>query len=188
MIVRAVSVVGLIAIAFVAGCAANSSATIAPRVDRASTTQLWAAHRNPRLTPLQLAYVEVELASRGQLTLGSSYLGQRTTSHYQKSEYARPRPTETSSDLRNCSDFSSSWQAQRYFLDSGGPARDPNNLDADGDGLACEWGNKLRGYARKARRSIQRKSPRRYSSTCYTGPRGGRYTITASGRKNYNGC
>lgn len=24
--------------------------------------------------------------------------------------------------------------------------------------------------------------------TCYTGPRGGRYTITASGRKNYKGC
>lgn len=25
-------------------------------------------------------------------------------------------------------------------------------------------------------------------STCYTGPRGGTYTITASGRKNYSGC
>lgn len=24
--------------------------------------------------------------------------------------------------------------------------------------------------------------------TCYTGPRGGTYTITASGRKNYKGC
>ena len=26
------------------------------------------------------------------------------------------------------------------------------------------------------------------SSTCYTGPRGGTYTITKSGRKNYGGC
>lgn len=26
------------------------------------------------------------------------------------------------------------------------------------------------------------------TSTCYTGPRGGTYTITASGRKNYGGC
>ena len=26
------------------------------------------------------------------------------------------------------------------------------------------------------------------SSTCYVGPRGGTYTITASGRKNYSGC
>ncbi|MCC2958945.1 YHYH domain-containing protein [Massilia sp. IC2-278] len=25
-------------------------------------------------------------------------------------------------------------------------------------------------------------------STCYTGPRGGTYTLTASGRKNYSGC
>lgn len=26
------------------------------------------------------------------------------------------------------------------------------------------------------------------SRTCHVGPRGGTYTITASGRKNYNGC
>jgi hypothetical protein len=26
------------------------------------------------------------------------------------------------------------------------------------------------------------------SATCYTGPRGGTYTITKSGRKNYSGC
>ena len=26
------------------------------------------------------------------------------------------------------------------------------------------------------------------SSTCHVGPRGGTYTITASGRKNYSGC
>jgi hypothetical protein len=25
-------------------------------------------------------------------------------------------------------------------------------------------------------------------ATCYVGPRGGTYTITASGRKNYSGC
>lgn len=32
-------------------------------------------------------------------------------------------------------------------------------------------------------------APRSTSSqTCYTGPRGGTYTITASGRKNYSGC
>lgn len=33
-------------------------------------------------------------------------------------------------------------------------------------------------------------APRKTGSgqTCYTGPRGGTYTITASGRKNYSGC
>lgn len=30
--------------------------------------------------------------------------------------------------------------------------------------------------------------PRPVTPTCYTGPRGGTYTITASGRKNYGGC
>lgn len=27
-----------------------------------------------------------------------------------------------------------------------------------------------------------------FGPTCYTGPRGGTYTITKSGRKNYKGC
>ena len=31
--------------------------------------------------------------------------------------------------------------------------------------------------------SIQREQP-----TCYTGPKGGTYTITPSGKKNYKGC
>ncbi|QEZ44161.1 YHYH domain-containing protein [Cupriavidus oxalaticus] len=33
------------------------------------------------------------------------------------------------------------------------------------------------------------KAPNSFAGpTCYTGPRGGTYTITASGRKNYGGC
>jgi hypothetical protein len=34
----------------------------------------------------------------------------------------------------------------------------------------------------------QQDSDPRHSPTCYTGPRGGTYTITPSGKKNYNGC
>lgn len=34
----------------------------------------------------------------------------------------------------------------------------------------------------------QRTTGPRDDPTCYTGPRGGRYTITPSGRKNYSGC
>ncbi|WP_298926409.1 YHYH domain-containing protein [uncultured Ramlibacter sp.] len=34
-----------------------------------------------------------------------------------------------------------------------------------------------------------RETPARSAGpTCYTGPRGGTYTITSSGRKNYSGC
>ena len=39
---------------------------------------------------------------------------------------------------RDCSDFSTQAQAQDFFLSQGGPGSDPHNLDADGDGRACE--------------------------------------------------
>lgn len=176
----------LAALVFVAGCAATTPATIGPAVDRASTTQLWIEHGKSTITPLQLAYVEAELVSRGETKFGSAYIGRRTGSAYGKTLYARGGSAPTSPDLKNCSDFSSSWQAQRYFLDAGGPVNDPHNLDGDGDGLACEWGTRIRSIARKARAPVVRRPV--YTRTCYTGPRGGRYTITASGRKNYGGC
>jgi len=40
---------------------------------------------------------------------------------------------------RSCARYASSDQAQRDFLERGGPARDPRNLDPDGDGFACAW-------------------------------------------------
>ena len=43
----------------------------------------------------------------------------------------------TAADL-DCSDFSSQASAQNYFLSIGGPSSDPDRLDADGDGIACE--------------------------------------------------
>ncbi len=41
-------------------------------------------------------------------------------------------------DDRNCSDFSSQKAAQEYFLQRGGPNEDPDSLDSDGNGVACE--------------------------------------------------
>ena len=38
----------------------------------------------------------------------------------------------------NCSDFNTQAAAQQYFLNHGGPNSDPDGLDADGDGVACE--------------------------------------------------
>jgi hypothetical protein len=38
----------------------------------------------------------------------------------------------------NCSDFSTQAAAQEYFISAGGPSYDPNGLDADHDGIACE--------------------------------------------------
>lgn len=39
---------------------------------------------------------------------------------------------------RDCADFDTQSQAQRFFLDQGGPSDDPHRLDADGDGQACD--------------------------------------------------
>ncbi|CAN5396843.1 hypothetical protein BH09ACT12_BH09ACT12_31050 [soil metagenome] len=38
----------------------------------------------------------------------------------------------------NCSDFSTQAAAQRYYIAHGGPGSDPDGLDADDDGVACE--------------------------------------------------
>jgi hypothetical protein len=40
---------------------------------------------------------------------------------------------------RNCAKFPSPDLAQQDFLSRGGPQRDPQGLDPDGDGFACSW-------------------------------------------------
>lgn len=42
--------------------------------------------------------------------------------------------------------------------------------------------------ARSFSPSTTRTTPHASSQTCFVGPRGGTYTITASGKKNYGGC
>lgn len=39
---------------------------------------------------------------------------------------------------KDCPDFSSQRGAQLFFLKHGGPRYDPDRLDADDDGIACE--------------------------------------------------
>jgi hypothetical protein len=41
-------------------------------------------------------------------------------------------------DVKDCADFATQPQAQRYFEEHGGPAKDPSRLDADKNGKACE--------------------------------------------------
>lgn len=47
-------------------------------------------------------------------------------------------PASAAAADRDCPDFSSQAAAQSFFLNHGGPQRDPHRLDEDGDGLACE--------------------------------------------------
>ena len=39
---------------------------------------------------------------------------------------------------KDCGDFKTWEEAQRFFEENGGPTKDPHGLDRDGDGLACE--------------------------------------------------
>jgi micrococcal nuclease len=59
-----------------------------------------------------------------------------------KPEAARPKtalvPVRSTGGDRDCSDFGSHEEAQRFFLENGGPSSDPHKLDRDHDGLACE--------------------------------------------------
>ena len=39
---------------------------------------------------------------------------------------------------RDCSDFATQREAQRFYLAAGGPGQDRHRLDGDRDGIACE--------------------------------------------------
>jgi hypothetical protein len=39
---------------------------------------------------------------------------------------------------KDCSDFKTWREAQKFYKRHGGPQRDPHRLDADRDGIACE--------------------------------------------------
>jgi len=39
---------------------------------------------------------------------------------------------------KDCADFSTWKQAQKFFKKHGGPRYDPHRLDGDNDGIACE--------------------------------------------------
>lgn len=130
--------------------------------------------------------IEAELAARGQRSSGSEYIGRQTSCTVGRTLYSR---SATVSGDRNCSDFASGAEAQRFFLAAGGPVSDPHGLDRDGDGNAREWGRTISANATRYKpKPVRISAPRQSSSRCYVGPRGGTYTITASGNKNYDGC
>lgn len=157
------------------------------------TSALCSAHVSA--SGADLLAIEAELGARGALQCntaygGSSYLGARTAATVGKSLYARggASAAPVPRDDKNCSDFASAGEAQRFFIANGGPHRDPHGLDGDGDGNACEWGKALKSSVAKYKpKPVRYTAPRRSSPTCHTGPRGGRYYYSASGRKVY-GC
>jgi hypothetical protein len=47
-------------------------------------------------------------------------------------------PSSAVAGDKDCSDFPTQRAAQIFFLKHGGPRNDPDRLDADHDGIACE--------------------------------------------------
>ena len=47
-------------------------------------------------------------------------------------------PASASAADKDCADFRSQRAAQFFFLKHGGPREDPDRLDGDNDGVACE--------------------------------------------------
>lgn len=185
------SVIRFIGVLLIAGCAAVPNQSGFSQFYGLSSSLLWAKQATTS-SAIELAMVEAELGSRGESSYGIWYLGQRTASAYGRTIYQRTTIRGTTTDQKNCSDFSSSAAAQKYFLAAGGPVSDPNHLDGDGDGLACDWGTQVAQIKKQfaARPIAKQRAIATYipASHCYTGPRGGRYTITSSGRKNYSNC
>ncbi|PIE06682.1 MAG: hypothetical protein CSA74_11125 [Rhodobacterales bacterium] len=172
---------GLICLGFLAGCASTPHSAFT-QLEQMSTSALWTRHLTAA-DQVELLAIEAELGMRGETQNGYNFLGNQTLSVAQSSRFARS--ASNTIDM-NCDDFASSAQAQKFFLQNGGPQHDPAGLDRDGDGLACEWGTELRKIRETAHPPTYRRPT--YTPRCHTGPRGGRYTITASGRKNYGGC
>ncbi|MGO8220635.1 excalibur calcium-binding domain-containing protein [Rhizobium ruizarguesonis] len=180
----------LVPMFLLAGCVSSQQPTVHLPADYrlVETSQLWADLTDATSTR-QIMNIEAELGVRGETSSGDEYLGRRTSASVGVAAYAR------SADVafdRDCSNFSSTGDAQRFFLRSGGPDSDPHGLDRDGDGYACEFGKTLLAsaarYRSKPATPVRLSAPRTRSNQCYTGPRGGTYTITASGNKNYDGC
>jgi hypothetical protein len=62
------------------------------------------------------------------------------------------RPISAARHERGCMAFRSADLAQEWFLQNGGPGRDRQGLDPDGDGFACDWNpNVYRAAAAAAR-------------------------------------
>jgi hypothetical protein len=53
--------------------------------------------------------------------------------------YSRSSLASKSREARNCRAYASADLAQEAFLAAGGPEKDREGLDADGDGYACAW-------------------------------------------------
>lgn len=129
---------------------------------------------------IKTGWNEPDVSSTLQGLRSESYTdGEDTGSYYSKLALQRQslfisdsgNSTSGQSDLLNCADFSSQAAAQAFF---GGSSSDPNRLDADNDGMACEvQTNASSTYrvatapAQPAQPTVATPSPSYSSGRCY---------------------
>lgn len=180
------------------GAIANPAA-YSQQLRAAETSRLCGAYLLPSTSEQARLMIEAELAVRGMGKCGGTNIGSQSAAQVGVSRYGRSgTDTGVGGQDYDCGDFGGEAQAQRFFLASGGPASDPHNLDGDGDGAACEWGTEIRRIASRVRPApmvaprpavVPTPAPvRSAGSGCFVGPRGGTYTITSGGNRNYSGC
>jgi hypothetical protein len=175
----------------VKGASANFAA-VSQQLKSDTTSQLCAAYVLRSTKEQSHLMIEAELAVRGVFQCGGTNIGIKSAAQVGVSRYNRLGGNNGSIEQDyDCSDFSSGATVQRFFLAAGGPSSDPYNLDGDGDGHACEWGAQIRQIAARRVRTVPTyipTTPRYATGICHVGPRGGSYTVTSGGRKNYGGC
>lgn len=93
--------------------------------NRAAYQQIQPTENPERTSASQAAVDLVQYALKAPNRLGESI-------------FPRSRIALANSE-RACARYASPEAAQQAFLASGGPRRDPKNLDPDGDGFACYW-------------------------------------------------
>lgn len=173
--------------------ASANAAALSAQFRAAETQSLCAAYVLSSTVTVSRQMIEAELVSRGVTTCDGAPIGTQSAGEVGQVRFVRTAETAgVAGHDYDCSDFGNAAAAQRFFLASGGPTVDPYGLDGDGDGAACEWGTEIRRVA-SLRVSppaprVAVPAPRSSAGQCYTGPRGGTYTITASGNRNYDGC
>lgn len=88
------------------------------------------------------AYKVIEPTAVPTSTGGAATLVQyalSTTNLVGQGIYSRSKIAAQNRYTRNCSKYSSPAAAQEDFLKRGGPKRDSQGIDPDGDGFACTW-------------------------------------------------
>ncbi len=85
-----------------------------------------------------VAIAPTALPTRGKSVNVAEY-ALKTTNKVGEKLYKRYNPLGGVVASQTCKKYRLPDEAQEAFLSSGGPSRDPGNLDPDGDGFACDW-------------------------------------------------